>query len=195
MLNYRRSGHEVPEEVGEQEELVREATRRMYSPEEEEPNRPSQTSHKSGMRRPHEGEMYNSRFVNNTAISRSHNFTIDDIEKQRFRVPRHRGSGEPEVEYCDERQVDEMRPRRGRTAHSVRALRDQGYSIVEKAYKNTTSTLYTIGSYIYNGLSRVRDLINDPSYYYNSHTDGRTNPRRRAKSVHYQDSWMDQRRG
>ena len=41
MLKYRRSGHEVPEDVGEQDEMVREATRRMYSPEAEVPNRPS----------------------------------------------------------------------------------------------------------------------------------------------------------
>lgn len=68
-----------------------------------------------------------------------------------------------------------MRPRGNKVARSqsVKALRDQGYSIVEKAYKNTTSTLYTIGSYIYSGLSRMRDIINDPSYYYNSYAGGR----------------------
>ena len=54
---------------------------------------------------------------------------------------------------------------------------------MERAFQNTTSTLYTLGSYIYSGLTRVRDLINDPSYYYNNYNDRKQ--RGRAKSVHY----------
>lgn len=72
----------------------------------------------------------------------------------------------------------------------MRALRDQGYSIVERAYKNTTSTLYTLGSYIYHGLSRVKDYINDPAYY----QDRRSHSRGRARSVHYDETWAHQRR-
>lgn len=88
----------------------------MYSGSEEE-DLPRQATHKSLSRR-HDGEMYSSRLVNNTALGRSQNFTIDDIEKQRFRVPR-TARDEPEVESCDERQVDQYRPRRSRAAHSV----------------------------------------------------------------------------
>lgn len=193
MSTHRRSRpYDLPEEAGDQDGLVREATRRMYSPGEDEAEEARQATHKSISRRPHEGEMYSSRFVNNTMLGRSQNFTIDDIEKQRFRVPRQQARDEPEVESCDERAVDQYRPRRSR-AHSVRALRDQGYSIVERAYKNTTSTLYTLGSYIYNGLSRVRDMIHDPSYYYQQ--DRRAYPRGRARSVHYDETWMNDRRG
>lgn len=87
--------------------------------------------------------------------------------------------------------MDRYRPRRPRASHSVKALRDQGYSIVERAYKNTTSTLYTLGSYIYHGLSRVRDLINDPG---EERRDRGSLPRGRAKSVHYDETWMNDRR-
>lgn len=95
--------YDAPEEGADQELLVREATRRMYSPGDEGEDQPRQATHKGSFRRPHEGEMYSSRFVNNTALGRSQNFTIDDIEKQRFRAPRQPDRDEPEVESCDER--------------------------------------------------------------------------------------------
>ena len=113
----------MPAELDAQDELVREATRRMYSPDGDGLERPSQIMQKSQSRRPYEGEMYNSRFVNNTALGRLQNFTVDDIEKQRFRVPRHRGNGEPEVqEYSDDREA--VGRRRGRSAQPARALRE-----------------------------------------------------------------------
>ena len=62
--------------------------------------------------------------------------TIDDIEKQKFRTRSSRKSLEP-----------------------AEVLRDHGYSIVEQAYFNTTSKLYSIASVIYDGYTNLTKIM------------------------------------
>ena len=86
--------------------------------------------------------MYDSRFRAN----QSKNFTIDDIEKQRFRVPGRSGKSKS-LRNDPKRQL------------SAEELRHQGLSIVEKAARNTKMSLYSFASYLYKGYSQLKDIM------------------------------------
>ena len=101
--------------------------------------------------------MYNSKLI------AKNNYTIDDIEKQRFRVShRDREGGDEET------------------------LRQQGYSVVESALAKTGQTITSIASFLYNGLGAIKNIVVTEEKRFRSRS---ARMPERSRSYEYRDSY------